>query len=56
MSDNGSEDNPTVITGNDDDDNNNSTRSSSSNNKNNNQGMPLAKTISDERLTVPGDR
>ena len=46
MSDNGSEDNPTVITGNDDDDNNNSTR---------NQGRFMAKyKVNDTVLYISG--
>ena len=46
MSDNGSEDNPTVINGNDDDDNNNSTR---------NQGRLLAKyKVNDTVLYISG--
>ena len=46
MSDNGSEDNPTVINGNDDDDNNNSTR---------NQGRFLAKyKVNDTVLYISG--
>ena len=46
MSDNGSEDNPTVINGNDDDDNNNSTR---------NQGRFMAKyKVNDTVLYISG--